>query len=170
MARPSLRPRRSSRSRPRPQRAAVLPPTAAALPGDPRFEVRRRSSRRGRGHLWGAPHPGPGPARTGDDPWTYVEATAPDFSETHRDAKRATHQLGGRLGELPTGTAAEVFLHRAPTPEEQVRIGDELVRLSREGGTEVRDLPGLCLLLLNHGPPGLIRLDDHGELRLRVSA
>ena len=101
--------------------------------------------------------------RRGDDPWTYVAVTAPDFSATHPDAERAMHQLGGRLGELPTGTAAEVFLRRAPTLEEQVRIGDELVRLSREGGTQVRDLPGLCLLLLNQGPPGVIHLDDHGE-------
>jgi hypothetical protein len=101
--------------------------------------------------------------RRDDGPWVYVEVTAPEFAETHRDAERVMHEIGGRLGELAKGTAAEVFLRRAPTPEEQRFIGDELVRLSINGAAHVRDLRGLGLLFLNQGPPGIIQLDDHGE-------
>jgi hypothetical protein len=48
------------------------------------------------------------------------------------------HDLGRRIAELPDETAVEVFLRRAPTPEEQERIGRELVELGRREPTGSR--------------------------------
>jgi hypothetical protein len=101
--------------------------------------------------------------RRENDPWVYVEVTAPDTSEAQRQAQALLHQLSVALVDIPLGSMAEVMIRRDPSEEEMADILNALRAQARGGGRSQRDLPGLALILVGHGQPGQIVLDDHGE-------
>lgn len=101
--------------------------------------------------------------RVGDDPWVYVEVTAPDSSEAKLRAHTLLQQLSVALSDIPMGSMAEVMIRRDPTDAE---VGQILVALHTQAqmtGPSRKDIPGLALILIGHGQPGKIALDDHGE-------
>ena len=101
--------------------------------------------------------------RDRDDPWLYVEVTAPDVSDVQRRAHALLEQLFEVLADIPMGSMAEVMVRRDPSDSDVAEILGALRTQVREGGQSHRDLPGLALILVGHGEPGEVVVDDHGE-------
>lgn len=101
--------------------------------------------------------------RRQDEPWTYVEVSAPDVSELQRRAHAVLEQLGKFIAEMPFGATAEVMLRRDPCDQEVDEIGRTLLRQLRTPGDSRIDLSGLALLLVRYDPLVQVVLDEHGE-------
>ncbi len=101
--------------------------------------------------------------RQEDEPWVYVEVTAPDISELQHHAQILLEHLATFLTDIPLGSAAEVMVRRDPTEEEVGTIVETLRSQLQVAGPSQRDLPGLALLLVRHAEPGQIVVEDHGE-------
>jgi len=129
-----------------PSAAVELGPdiTVGSGPRKPDFRVRERPS----------------------DPWTYVEVTQPDISDTEERLRAVMARLTAVVKEVKRSFGLELFLRREPTDDEVEALTTRARGLARaEGGAMIREeLPDrLGLLLLNQSGPGMVVLDDHDE-------
>jgi hypothetical protein len=108
--------------------------------------------------------------RDGEDTWTYVEVTRPDWSEATERARTVLDRVAAQVIDIKKSFAMEVFLRREPTEEELEELVQALPKFCSQEGMHRQELTAeLGLLLLNESSPGHIVTNDHGEeIRPRI--
>lgn len=102
--------------------------------------------------------------REGEEPWTYVEVTQPDWSEATERARATLDRVAALVANIKKSFSLEVFLRREPTEQEIGQLVQALPQFCDQEGMHRQELLAqLGLLLLNESPPGQIVTGDHGE-------
>ena len=97
-----------------------------------------------------------------DEPWVYVEVTAPDASEEYKAAEAVLDRVAGWVHDLKRAFALEVFLRRMPSEAELESLADRIRAFCVQDGNHQEPIPGdLGLLLLNHSLPGHAVMAQH---------
>jgi hypothetical protein len=98
------------------------------------------------------------------EPWTYVEVTNPNTTDSQKEVQRAIERLTGLLNDCSGNFGLEVFFRREPSSAELDMVTGLIMQEHRRGAQATVELPSdLGTLYWNHQPPGVVVLDDHGE-------
>lgn len=97
-----------------------------------------------------------------DEPWTYVEVTRPDPSETQLKVREVMSALAHLIDDADGRFSLELFLRREPTSGELGELQALLPDFWNRSGPAVQELPNdLGIILLNQHPPGVLVLEEH---------
>jgi hypothetical protein len=108
-------------------------------------------------------------ARRGHEPWTWVEVSAPDFSDAAKDVMALMDQLGDLLTMVPYGRFAEIFIRRDLTPADVILVRRDFgIAVSRGRQTRLDTMQ--AIILYDHFAPQKYRLDALAEAQVpRIS-
>jgi hypothetical protein len=100
--------------------------------------------------------------RRGGEPWTWVEVSAPGFSDAAKEVMKVMEQLGALLVRVPQGKFAEIFIRRDLTPEDVIKIG-RAFGIALSYGNPRRIELAQAIILYDHVAPGQHRWDSLPE-------